>query len=117
MTIEHDDLSFQVPKVGVAPEENRREAFRRFRRSLTPQYQIALLYLMPLAILGVIVFAMTANRLSAHEAFDILIGASGSADTDGGLPAAGLAAVGYLIIPGLASVLIASVWPSSQTGR
>ncbi len=82
----------------------------RVIRSLSPGKRVMVLYLVPLSVLGAFSFAGTMLALDAHQAFDILIGAKGGAGSDAGIWAFVLAAVGYLFLPAIASLMVASAW-------
>jgi hypothetical protein len=66
--------------------------------------------LLPLVLVGAISAVFSVRAAGAAVTFDVLIGATSAFSEHAGAGGVLVAIVGYLIVPTLASVLIAEVW-------
>jgi len=100
----------RLPPDVAPPKGSWWRELRRIYRSQRVSVRIALVTLLPLLILGLISSIFSVRAAGAAVTFDVLIGARSAFSEHAGAGGVLVAAVGYLIIPTLASVLIAEVW-------
>jgi hypothetical protein len=79
-------------------------------RSQRVSVRIGLVTLFPLVLIGTISAVFSVRAAGASVTFDVLIGVRSAFSEHAGAGGVLVAAVGYLIVPTLASVLIAEVW-------
>jgi hypothetical protein len=79
-------------------------------RSQRASVRIGLVTLFPLVLVGAVSAVFSIRAAGAAVTLDVLIGARSAFSEHAGAGGVLVAAVGYLLVPALASVLIAEVW-------
>src|SRR4051812_42549607 len=97
---EHQPLPPDHPPPKAGPATELRLRYRSQRASV----RLALATLVPLLVVGVVAAAFSVRAAGAAVSFDVLIGAESAFQKHAGAGGVVLAAVGYLIVPALASV-------------
>lgn len=92
------------PKFGTA------RSVRRLYRSQRAAVRAGAVTLLPLVIVGTASAVFSVRAAGGAVTFDVLIGARSAFSEHAGVGGVVVALVGYLIVPALASVLIADVW-------
>jgi hypothetical protein len=92
------------PRVGWLSE------LRLTYRSQRASVRVGLVTLFPLVVIGAVSAVFSVRAAGPAVTFDVLIGARSAFQEHAGVGGVLVAAVGYLIVPALASVLIAEVW-------
>jgi hypothetical protein len=105
------------PAIKAPPPYGIVRILRRFYRSQRASVRVGIVTVLPLLIVGVIASIFSIRAAGSAVTFDVLIGARSAFAEQAGPGGVILAAVGYLILPALVSVLVTAAWERGFDGR